>query len=56
VPLERLGHDEVWAMGVWLHDRLVRDGIVGAVAAYLGDQHGLAAEAVLALAERQRAD
>jgi uncharacterized protein (UPF0303 family) len=38
VSLERFGHDEAWAMGVWLHDRLVREGIVGAVAVYLGEQ------------------
>jgi uncharacterized protein (UPF0303 family) len=38
VSLERFGHDEAWSMGVWLHDRMVRDRISGAVAVYLGDQ------------------
>jgi uncharacterized protein (UPF0303 family) len=38
VELEWFGHDEAWELGVWLRDRLVSDGTVGAVAVYLGDQ------------------
>ena len=36
--LEHFGHDEAWQLGVWLRERLVADGIVGAVAVYVGDQ------------------
>jgi uncharacterized protein (UPF0303 family) len=38
VSLERFGHDEVWTLGMWLRDRLVRNGLEGAVAVYLGEQ------------------
>jgi uncharacterized protein (UPF0303 family) len=36
--LERFGHDEAWELGVWLRERLVADGLVGAVAVYVGEQ------------------
>ncbi len=36
--LEHFGHDEAWQLGVWLRERLVADGIVGAVAVYIGEQ------------------
>ncbi|MBW4043330.1 MAG: hypothetical protein HIU86_14635 [Acidobacteria bacterium] len=36
--LEHFGHDEAWQLGLWLRDRLVADGVVGAVAVYVGEQ------------------
>lgn len=44
--LEQFGYDDAWELGVWLRERLVADGLVGAVAVYVGEQRAFVGSVV----------